>query len=93
MKTAKKEYYLKKFTDATSNIKQTWKLITEVLNRDKSKTPGPNKIKIGNKTTVNKDDFNEFDFIFLKIWEIYITGCQRVCGTRLDPGNPMVHHL
>lgn len=68
LKSTKKEYYHRKFTEATCNIKQTWKLINEVLNRKKSKTPGPNKILICNETTQNKDEIcDEFNEFFVNI--------------------------
>jgi len=68
LKTTKKDYYHKKFNEATSNIKQTWSLINEVINRNKSNSAGPNKIQIGTKTTENKDEIcNEFNDFFINI--------------------------
>jgi hypothetical protein len=53
IRTAKRTYYDNRFNLAKTNLKETWKLINEVINKSKRKTPLSPTFNYGNKTFVN----------------------------------------
>ena len=62
VRIARKNYYDNKLDKARSNLKQTWKILNEVINRRVAKSPYPasftkNKMEISNPTANNFCDY------------------------------------
>ena len=58
VRIARKNYYDNKLDKARSNLKQTWKILNEVINRRVAKSPYPasftkNELEISNPTDIN----------------------------------------
>ena len=65
---SQKEYYRTKFQSAEGNIKENWKIINELLNRNKSNTTSNNTFVYNEKTISDKQEIaNSFNSFFSKI--------------------------
>ena len=58
VRIASKNYYDNKLDKARSNLKQTWKIVNEVISRRVAKSPYPasftkNELEISNPTDIN----------------------------------------
>ena len=50
IRIAKRNYFDERFDLAKNNLKETWKIMNEVINKSKRKSPLPNTFNHGNKT-------------------------------------------
>ena len=68
IKNAKLSYYSKYFQNCKADIKKTWKMINEIINKNKLKNDLPTVFKINNTKMCNESDIaNEFNRYFSEI--------------------------
>ena len=68
IRIAKRNYYDSKFIMATNNLKETWKLINEVINKRKSKLSLPQSFNSNGRSITDPTDIaNEFCNYFTNI--------------------------
>lgn len=53
IRTAKRKYYTSKLEAEKQNLKATWKIINEIINKRKPRVPLPSKFKLNNKDISN----------------------------------------
>lgn len=68
LRIAKRLYYEKKLIDSKSNIKNTWKILNEIINKKNRKSKLPSTFKINNQETSNPTEIaNKFCSYFSSI--------------------------
>jgi len=72
IKVAEKQYYASRFKDIEGDIKQTWKLIKSVINRNSTKSDDIHEIRINSNTSVSDpvEIANEFNEYFANIGKV-----------------------
>lgn len=68
LRMAKKKYYSDKFKESTNNVKNTWNIISELLNKKKAPAKYPSLFTDGKSTFSNLSDIaNEFNNFFVNV--------------------------
>ena len=66
----KTKYYEDKINDNKSNIKETWKIIKQLITKTNNKLYYPDHFKFNNKLVSEKDQISElFNDFFGKYWK------------------------
>ena len=69
IRDAKNLYYFNTFTERKNDMKQTWGIINETLNKGKQRSDFPSAFKLGSRTiTDSREIANEFNTFFCKCW-------------------------
>ena len=63
IRIAKRKYYDTKFESAKNDLRTTWKLLNEVINRRKSKSPLPSSFASEGKTIINPVEIAFFNYL------------------------------
>ena len=74
VKRLKKKYYEDKINDNKSNIKETWKIIKQLITKTNNKLSYPDHFKFNNKLVSDKNEISElFNDFFCKYWKKTLT--------------------